>query len=210
MNKTIKFMVGAMALVLASAYALAEKPSYTIIDKPAPTEELEVIEFFWYGCPHCYRLESHLENWLKEKDANVTFRRIPAALGDQWLPHAKAFYVAEKLGILDKVHSALFERIHKHGQPTSNRRLLKKFFASFGVDGKEFDAIYNSDETTKKIKQSILYSTRIKLQGVPGLVVNGKYLVTGRSAGSNEGMISTVQKLLSEAMADAASSGQEQ
>lgn len=202
MSNTMRFLAGALALLLVSGYALAEDPGYEVIGKPKPTEGLEVIEFFWYGCPHCYRLEPHLENWLKEKDDKVTFRRVPAALGDQWLPHARAFYVAQNLGILDKVHSALFERIHKHGKPTSSRRLLRKFFASFGVDDKEFDTMYHSDEVKREIKQSILYSSRIRLQGVPGLVVNGKYLITGRSAGSHENMISIMNKLLSEAMAD--------
>lgn len=198
-----------LSLAMAGGAVAANGDGYDVIENPVPTEGLEVVEFFWYGCPHCYRLEPHLEKWLETKPGNVTFRRIPAALGDKWLPHANAFYVAEELGILDKVHGDLFDRIHKQGKLTPNRRALSKFFTGHGVDGKEFDKLYRSDKVRDKVKQSILYSTRIQLRGVPALVVNGKYLVTGRSAGSHEAMIEVVDRLLAEAEAEQGDTGDE-
>ena len=200
-----RYLAGALlSLALAGGAVAADGDGYDTIDNPIPAEGLEVVEFFWYGCPHCYRLEPHMEKWLETKPDNVTFRRFPAALTDRWLPHAYAFYVAEELGISDRIHGDLFERIHKQGKLTSNRRTLNKFFAEYGVDGKGFDKTYRSGKVRDKVKKSILYATRIQLQGVPALVVNGKYLVTGKSAGSHEGMIEVVNRLLAEAQAEQA------
>src|ERR1051325_4055028 len=101
---------------LGQALALEKGRDYIALATPQPVEtgaKIEVIEFFWYGCPHCYALEPSVESWSKKLAADVVFRRVPAPLGQSWVPHAQAFYAFETLGVLPKVHRAFFDAIHK-------------------------------------------------------------------------------------------------
>ena len=173
--------------------------AYTVITpaQTAPaTGEIMVLEIFWYGCPHCYDFEPYLRQWLKNKPANVTFLLMPGILNNTWVPHAKAFYTAEKLGILEKIHQPLFDAIHKDQLNIYTDDAIREFFIGFGVDGEEFSAIYNSKEVWEKILQAHKLQQNIRITGVPSVIINGKYLSSPSMARSYDNMLKVMDYLV--------------
>jgi thiol:disulfide interchange protein DsbA len=172
---------------------------YETLDTPQPTQnpdKVEVIEFFWYGCPHCYDFEPILESWVKKLPANVDFIRQPAAFSDLWAKHAKAFYVAQALGVLDQVHADLFDALQNKHQKLESEDQLAAFFTAHGVKEADFHEAYNSFLVDTKVRQAAVTPARYGVTGVPVLIVNGKYKVDGKSAGSHEKMIEVVNQLI--------------
>ncbi len=169
------------ALFLVNAQAeFKEGVHYDRILTPVPTsdpEKIEVVELFWYGCPHCYQFEPFISNWLQNKPEDVAFVRIPAPLRKDWVNHARAYYVAETLGILDKVHTPLFEQIHKAEQPTDKEDSLAAFFARHGVEDAKFRELFSSFGVQARVQQAEQKSRAYRAGGVPTLIVNGKYRV---------------------------------
>ncbi len=162
--------------------------------------KVEVIEFFWYGCPHCYSFEPSLTKWLKAKPENVDFIRIPAVFSEEWGNHAKAYFTAEALGVVDAVHGDLFDEIQKAKQ--ENKRALEtedelaKFFIAHGVKEAEFRETYNSFMVDAKMRQAPALAAKYGITGVPAIVVNGKYKTNGTLAGSQEKMIGIMDTLI--------------
>lgn len=178
---------------------LQAQDAYQPVTPPQPTQtgdKIEVLELFWYGCPHCYDLEPYLDSWLKNKSDDVEFRRMPAILGKNWIPHAKAYFTAEKLGIVDQIHKLLFDAIHKDGEQIFDEKSLKIFFTNHGVDAGEFAKIYNSEEVEVKIKESFVMGQRYKITGVPSIIVNGKYLTSTTMAGGHEDLFTIIDQLI--------------
>ena len=185
-----------------SALLHAEEKGYDTLSPAQPVKnpaKVEVIEFFWYGCPHCYNLEPYLNKWLENKPANVEFIRQPAAFSKVWADHAKAYYVAETLGVVDKLHGDLFEVIQKNPKTSlrTDEQLLA-FFTAKGVDKAKVEEAIGSFMVDTKVRQSKVTPARYGLTGVPALIVNGKYKITGRLAGSHENMITVLEKLIAE------------
>jgi len=172
---------------------------YETITPPQPvqhTDKIEVIEFFWYGCPHCYHLEPDMVKWLKTKPANVEFIRQPAIFSDVWAKHAKAFFTAEALGVLDKVHADLFDSIQNKKQKMVSEDELLKFFTDHGVKAEDFRNAYNSFAVDAKLRQAQGMGERYGITGVPAIIVNGKYRVTASSAKSQENIFSVTDELI--------------
>jgi len=142
-------------------------------------DKIEVIEFFWYGCPHCYTFEPALSKWLKNKPDNVQFIRQPAIFGKRWAPHAKAYFTAEVMGVVDKIHVDLFDAIQNKKQALQTEDDLAKFFAERGIDEKEFRKNFNSFFVDTKMRQAGAMGARYGLTGVPAVVINGKYQTGG-------------------------------
>ncbi len=152
--------------------------------QPTSTEpgQIEVLDFFWYGCPHCNALEPYLETWERSKPANVVLKRVPAILEPDWEPAARAYYTAETLGLLARSHMATFNEIHQNNHPLQNEADYQAFFTkSFGTDGKQFAATWSSPTVDAKIAQANVLAERYGLIqfGVPVLVVNGKWITGG-------------------------------
>lgn len=190
-----KRFLAALCLGLAAFSVHAEGPAYTVLPNPGRVDkpgQIEVREFFWYGCPHCYRLEPHIANWLKTKPADVNFVRTPAALNPVWEANARGYYTAEALGLVEKTHAALFQAIHVGQQRLFDQQSLAGFYAGFGVNKATFDGTYNSFAVSGKIAQSKALAQQYGLDGVPAVVVNGKYLVKGE----DEKVIATVNELI--------------
>jgi protein dithiol oxidoreductase (disulfide-forming) len=159
-------------------------------------DKIEVIEFFWYGCPHCYHLEPAMNAWLKTKPANVEFIRQPAIFSDLWGKHAKAFFTAEALGVSEKVHADFFDAIQNKKQKLTSEDELAKFFAAHGVKDEDFRAAYNSFLVDAKMRQAETMAARYGITGVPALIVNGKYRVTATTAKSQENMLNVTNQLI--------------
>jgi len=178
---------------------LAVAKGYQDIIPPQPTEtgdKIEVVEVFWYGCPHCYKFEPYLEKWLQNKPEDVEFRRMPGIFRKSWIPHARAYYTAIKMGVADKIHRPLFDALHKERRKIFDEKALKRFFVEHGVDGDEFTRIYNSNEVDTKIKQAFIMGQRYKITGVPSIVINGKYLTSSTLAGSHANVLKIIDELV--------------
>ena len=159
-------------------------------------DKIEVIEFFWYGCPHCYSLEPSMVAWLKTKPANVEFIRQPAVFSDLWGKHAKAFFTAEALGVGEKVHADFFDAIQNKKQKLTSEDELAKFFVAHGVKDEDFRSAYNSFLVDAKMRQAETMAARYGITGVPAIIVNGKYRVTATTAKSQDNMIAVTNQLI--------------
>ncbi len=187
-----------LAWVLAWG-ALAQAQNYIELNPPRPTEDpgrVEVIEFFWYGCPHCYRFDPHLEAWRKKQPPEVLFKRQPVIFGPHWAPQARAYFTAEVLGVVDEIHRDFFDAMHREKRRMADEAELARFFAAHGVDEKTFKNAFHSFAVEVKMRQAEAIAPEYGITGVPALVVNGKYLITARSAGGFEGMIRTLEQLV--------------
>lgn len=171
---SILFFLFFSTQVVAEEYATLEKPQPT----NAKEGTIEVVEVFWYACPHCFDFEPELQAWLKEGQENITFRRMPGIFRKNWIPHAKAFFTAEALGIEEEMSKKIFKAIHLDKKNLHDDKAFKAFFVKNGVDAKKFDEVYNSKDVETKVKQSFLMGQRYRITGVPAVVVNGKYVVS--------------------------------
>ncbi|MHB8425938.1 MAG: thiol:disulfide interchange protein DsbA/DsbL [Gammaproteobacteria bacterium] len=146
-----------------------------------------MIEFFWYGCPHCFAVEPYVEAWLKHKPGNVVFKRIPAAWSggaDHMDIDAKAFYTAQALGIGEKINEPLFNAIHLQNQYdlANSPSALQRFFAKYGISKQQFNTTWNSFEVQLKMNQALQTLQRYGVMGVPTFVIAGKWM-TGAGYG---------------------------
>jgi thiol:disulfide interchange protein DsbA len=184
-----------VALTLGVAAVTASAADYQVLTKPGRVDKpgmIEVREFFWYGCSHCYHLEPHVATWLKTKPADVNFVRSPAALNPVWEQNARAYYTAETLGIVEKAHGPLFQAIHVGQQRLFDQSSLTRFYSGFGANATNFANLYNSFAVSGKVAQSKTLAQYYGLEGVPAVVVNGKYLIKG----SDAKVIKTINELI--------------
>ena len=147
------------------------------IGKVDVANKIEVREFFWYGCGHCYHLEPYLQTWLRQLPKDVNFVRTPAAMNPVWEQNARGYYVSEMLNIRKKAHIPLFNAINKNGQQLFDQKSLAQFYTRYGVDEAKFNSLFNSFAVTGKINQAKNLAMHYQLSGVPAVVVNGKYIV---------------------------------
>lgn len=191
----------ALSLPLAT---LADSPEegfdYRLIDPPltvADAAKVEVLEIFWYGCPHCYELQPLLEAWRSRQDPDsIRFLRMPAPLNDHWSVQARAFYALEAMGILERMHIPLFNAIHAEKKPLSDLPALEAFLVSLGADGKAFREAYGSFGVDIKVRQAAETVRRLKLDGVPVLLVGGRFLTSPTLTGNRERTIQTLDLLV--------------
>jgi len=195
-----------LALVLPcfiATAALAEgyQPGkeYLELANPQPTsagDKIEVVELFWHGCPHCYRLEPLLAEWLASKPDDVEFIRMPAVLGPSWELYGKGYYSAELLGVGDKIHLALFAALHKDKKKIRDEAALQALFVEQGVSAEDFKNTFNSFAVNVKINNAKQMTRRYAITGVPTLVINGKYSTSASQAGSNQNIIKVMDFLI--------------
>jgi thiol:disulfide interchange protein DsbA len=174
---------------------------YEPITPPQPTQspdKVEVVELFWYGCPHCYEFEPFIKRWLVSKPDYVTFIRMPAVFANNrlWLLHAQAFYTAEALGVLDRVHAALFEAYNKERRPLDSKERLAALFKEQGVSDDEFARAWDSFAVQSRVRQATALTERYRIDGVPAVVVNGKYRTSGSLTGTYANLLKVVDALV--------------
>ena len=187
--KQFLFSSVATAIFAFSGTAMAANfvagKDYTVVANPGTVQvpgKIEVREFFWYGCGHCFKLEPHMQTWLKKLPKDVRFVRTPAAMNPVWEQAARAYYVSEALGVRKKTHLTLFHAIHDQNQPILEQPALAKFYTQFGIPEAKFNSTYKSFAITSKIAQAQDLAKRYQLSGVPAVTVNGKYIVQGEDA----------------------------
>jgi thiol:disulfide interchange protein DsbA len=165
---------------------------YQLIKPAQPTDDssrIEVVEIFWYGCPHCYHFEPTLGPWVKGVPKDVSFYRLPAIFNKQWEVHARAYFTADILNVLEKSHSALFHAMHAEHLPLNTVDKLAAFYSKYGIDEALFKKTYRSFVVNTKVARAKDMVQRYGVKGVPAIVVEGKYLVTGPMAKSYENML---------------------
>lgn len=176
-----------------------EKIHYELVQPVQPTttgDKVEVVEMFWYGCPHCNNLEPLVERWLKRIPKDAEFVRIPAIFRPQWEIHARAFYTAEILGVLDKTHKAMFEAIHNQKRKLATEKEIMEFFAEHGVSNEDFKRVFKSFAIEAKVRRAKDLSQRYGIKGVPAFIVQGKYRTGAQLAGSNSNIFKVVNFLV--------------
>jgi len=189
-----------MAVSLAFAAEYEEGVHYERVVPAQPTStvnKVEVLEIFWYGCPHCFRFEPYVERWLKKKPDNAQFVRMPGIFRPSWENHARAFYAMELLGVAEKVHTPLFNAIHRQKRKLDDMESLAEFFSKHGdVEKKEFIKTFKSFAVETRLRRAKTMSSRYGIDGVPAVIVNGKYSVSARTAGSNANMLKIINYLV--------------
>ena len=162
-------------------------PTVQVIPTDNPTK-IEVTELFWYGCPHCYALEPQLAAWVKTLPKDVTFKRVPGLPRPDWAPMAKAYYVMESLGLTEKLHSKLFDALHKQKAflPNDERATIDWITKESGLDRKKVETEFNSFSLNTKLNQAAQIFRASGATGVPSFIIDGKYITSVTMAGGNQ------------------------
>lgn len=193
------FLLLLFAAPASAQMAFVEGTDYQAIAEPVKTthpDKVVVTEMFWYGCPHCFRFEPYVDRWAASLPDGVVFEQVPSALNPRWTEHARAYYSFEIMGVLDRVHRALFDAIHVERQRLNSLDTLAAFAAAQGLDEKAFREHYFSFPVETQIRKNVQKEKRYGHRGVPAVIVNGKYLVSASLAGSNERMIEIMNYLV--------------
>jgi len=182
-----------------AAQDYVEGTNYDLITPAVRTADpgkIEVTEFFWYGCGHCYTFEPMIEQWKKSLPDDVDFQGSPAIWNAKMELHARAFYTAELLGVLDTMHPVLFQAMNVDRKPLSSEGKVAELFAANGVDAEDFNKAFNSFGVTSQVRQANSRARAAKITGTPALMVNGKYHVSTRKAGSQANMLKVTEYLI--------------
>lgn len=175
-----------------------EGKQYSRLQMPQPTEangKVEVVEFFWYGCPHCADFEPLLQAWVKKLPADVSFKKVPAIFNANWAAGARIYYTLEAMNLLDKLHVAVFDAMVKKRINLTDEKILLDWMAKQGVDSKKFIDMYKSFAVEGKVRRAAEMTQEYGFGGVPVLVVGGKYMPTPE-AGSFPDMLRVVDGLI--------------
>lgn len=188
-------------LLTGQIFAADEGIEYTTLEKPLPTstgDKIEVLELFWYSCPHCYHLEPTMETWKKTMPENVAFEYMPAVFSQRTAPYARAFYAAKSVGEFDRFHMPLFRALHDQKRQIFTDDQLIAFAAEQGIDKEKFRGAMSSFEVDMAVRRAADLSRRSGADGVPALLVNGKYLTSPSQVGSRDKMIVVLNGLIAE------------
>ena len=196
---TLLLLTGMSVVGISSARAeIVEGRDYTVLSHPQPADEksIEVIEFFWYGCPHCYELHPRIKAWLKRMPNDVSFRYVPAVFRANWIPGAQTFYALEALGVRDKLHDNVYDAIHRDKIDLTKDEVLFDWIAKQGVDRQKFIDAYNSFAVQNQVTRTTRMSKDYGWSGVPAVVVDGKYVTSGRMGSTPDDTIRTMEELI--------------
>lgn len=197
MKKFVLLLVLITSPLLTNASEFVAGKHYKEIEAQATDtgEKVEVLEFFWYGCPHCYSFEPYVQSWKKTKSDNVEFVRVPAVFRPDWEVQAKTYYALDAMGIIEDMHGKIFDAIHKQKKRLSTFQQMSDFLASHGVDKAAFAKEYNSFAVDSMVRKGRKKQGEYNISGVPTVIVNGKYMATGSMAGSYEKLVEIINYL---------------
>jgi thiol:disulfide interchange protein DsbA len=196
-------------LLTPVAHAQLKKPQagkdYQVLDPratvDAPAGKVEVVEFFWYSCPHCNVFEPTLAEWVKKLPKDVAFRRVPIAFRDDFVPQQRLFFALEAMGLVKKLHAKVFAAIHGEKQNLATGEAITEWVGRQGVDKPKFVEQYNSFSVVTKAGRASKLQNAYKVEGVPALGVAGRFYTDGSMAGSMERALQVVDTLVAEVRA---------
>jgi len=211
--KRREFSMGAAAVALAGTSALSpaqaqafkprEGKDYIVLDKRVPVEtaagKVEVIEFFWYSCPHCNAFEPAFDAWVKAAPKDVSVRRVPVAFRDDFAPQQRLFYTLEAMNKLDELHRKVFHAVHVERQALNRDEAILAWAEKQGLDKAKFAEVYKSFGVASKLRRAVQLQDAFKVEGVPSLGIAGRYYTDGSLAGSMERALQVVDYLVAEA-----------
>ena len=194
------------SLALPVHAQLAAGKDYIVIEPAQATDnpaKIEVIEFFSYGCPHCSDFHPMVGKWAARLPADVVFKRVPVSFNrPQWTNLAKLYYALEVIGDLAKLDSSVFHALNVKGLNLSDDKSIAEWVAAQGVDAKKFSDAYSSFGVVSKTKRADQLAQASKIRGVPALVVDGRYLVTGQDLKSQADLLALTDKIIDKARSE--------
>jgi len=192
-------MLFSLAAWIPASQAASVEGKYELVQPPQPTEtpgKIEVVDIFWYGCPHCFHVLPFVERFEQSLPEDVAIRHMPAVFRKSWEAGARAYYTAKLLGVDKQIHVPIFNAIHKQHKRLDTRAELRDFFAKFGVSKSDFDNTYDSFSVNASIRKSVVMQRRYGVRGTPTFIVAGKYRVSPSSAGGYENSLKVVRALV--------------
>jgi thiol:disulfide interchange protein DsbA len=175
---------------------------YFPLERPVATEagngKIELIEFFWYSCPHCNAFEPAFAQWIKTAPKDVVVRRVPVAFRDDFAPQQRLFYALEAMNLLESLHAKVFAAIHAEKQALNTEVAIADWVAKQGVDKAKFLETYKSFGVASKLKRAVQLQNDFKVEGVPSFGVAGRYYTDGSIAGSMERALKVVESLIAQ------------
>jgi thiol:disulfide interchange protein DsbA len=178
----------------------AEGKDYLLLSKPAPSEapagQIEVVEFFWYSCPHCNEFEPQLEAWAAKAPKDVSLRRVPVSFRPDFEPQQRLYYVLEALGKVAALHKKVFYAIHVEKQTLNTADLVTAWAQKQGIDKAKFTELYNSFPVNMKARKATQLQEAFMVDGVPALGVDGRYYTSGSLAGNMARALTVTDHLL--------------
>ena len=196
----------AAALLSFSAFAAPdaafEGHDYTRLKNARPVatgKKIEVLEFFWYRCPHCFQLEPGLSKWLKTLPKDAQIRRVPAVFRDDWMPGAKLYYTLDQMGLLDRLHHKVFDAYHLENINLNDPAVLGNWVTKQGVDRQKFEGVYNSFSIQSKATQGGQLATAYAITGVPTFIIDGKYMTSMSMTNSEPRLFEVLDQLIAKA-----------
>tara|TARA_B100001063_G_scaffold246069_1_gene283844 strand:- start:903 stop:1514 length:612 start_codon:yes stop_codon:yes gene_type:complete len=192
-----KFTFLALGIILLiSSNAFAQKYVQISTEKQQESKDIIIYEFFWYGCPHCYNLEPTMDRIEADLDKDTKVVKLPLALRDSWIPHAKLYYALKQMDKIDQVHNLIFEEIHLEDNRLNTQQQMIDFLGKHGIDTNKFIEKYNSFGTEARIKKASNLAKKYQIDSVPTIIVNGKYLTSGTYVSSYDELYSVVNLLV--------------
>jgi len=195
-----------LGLMAGGAQAqLRQGQEFTLLAPPQATDgggKVEVIEFFSYACGHCYKLEPFLASWAKKLPADVTFKRVPGAGSQAWAQLALLYYSLEAMGKLDSLHEKAFDAIHQQKVNLTNPKIRGEWIVKQGLDAAQYSGVEKSFTVQSKLSRAVQLQGAYKVDGVPMLIVNGKYVTSTGHAGGPEKVVPVVEQLIAMARKD--------
>ena len=203
MTKLLSLSCFAVLLIFGSvvnAQDYEEGKHYVRIEPKVPPIEgeegrHEVVELFWYGCPHCFDFEPTINTWKENKAEDVVFVRVPAIFNPRWEQHARAYYALEQMGELEAGHTLIFNGMHEQGRPLRDVNSMARFLAANGIDEEKFRESFNSFAVETKVNRAKELVRQYQITGVPTVIVDGEYKVSASTAGGYSQVIEIVEQL---------------
>jgi thiol:disulfide interchange protein DsbA len=198
LRKALSLLVAVLAFASAGAAWSQAGTPYSMLSPPQPTEgggKIEVIEFFWYGCPHCYAIEPAVNAWLKTAPKDVVFKRVPAFPNESWGQMTVMFYTLEAMGLLDQYHQKVFDAIHKQNVNLANKTKREEWLKANGIDPAKYAEVEKSFTVVTKVARARQMTQSYKVDSVPRFIVNGKYVTSGEQAGGNDKIFPVIDQI---------------
>lgn len=193
----IKFTFLALFLILiTSSNVFAQKYVQISTEKQQESKDIIIYEFFWYGCPHCYNLEPTMDRIEADLEKDTKVVKLPVALRDSWIPHAKLYYALKQMDKIDQVHNLIFEEIHLEDNRLNTEQQMIDFLGKHGIDTKKFIEKYNSFGTEARIKKASNLAKKYQIDSVPTIIINGRFLTSGSYVSSYDELYSVVNLLV--------------
>ena len=190
------------SLAWAQAALFKSGKDFLTLDRPLATEagagKVEVIEFFWYSCPHCHAFEPAFGQWVKNAPKDVVVRRIPVSFRDDFAPQQRLFFTIEALNLLDSLHVKVFNAVHVEKQPLNTDASILAWAQKQGVDKAKFEETYKSFGVASKLKRAVQLQNDFKVEGVPSLGIAGRYYTDGSLAGNMDRALKVAESLIAQ------------